>query len=185
MFGLAAVSKYLGTMFYGPGFGPVGLALMIESIVIILIGWSNVVGTQYLLPTNKVRSFTISVVFGAIVNIILNFPFIYLWGLYGAVWATVLSELAVTAYQLWVVRYSVDLKKMFENFIKYLIAGIVMFVPVYYLELLWKPKDINLQGIMYTGLEVIIGITIYILVLLVLKPTILDKIKLIRNKKRG
>lgn len=96
-----------------------------------------------------------------------------------------LSELAVTAYQLWVVRYSVDLKKMFENFIKYLIAGIVMFVPVYYLELLWKPKDMNLQGIMYTGLEVIIGIVIYILVLLVLKPTILDKIKLIRNKKRG
>lgn len=60
-----------------------------------------------------------------------------------------------------------------------------MFVPVYYLELLWKPKEMNLQGIMYTGLEVIIGIAIYILVLLVLKPTILDKIKLIRNKKRG
>lgn len=181
MFGLAAVSKYLGTMFYGPGFDPVGLALMIESIVIVLIGWSNVVGTQYLLPTNKVKSFTVSVVFGAIVNIILNFPFIYFWGLYGAVWATVLSELAVTAYQLWVVRYSVDLKKMFENFIKYLIAGVVMFVPVYYLELLWKPKDMNLQGIMYTGLEVIIGIVVYVVVLLILRPTILSKIKMIKK----
>ena len=181
MFGLAAVSKYLGTMFYGPGFGPVGLALMIESIVIVLIGWSNVVGTQYLLPTNKVKSFTVSVVFGAIVNIILNFPFIYFWGLYGAVWATVLSELAGTAYQLWVGRYSVDLKKMVENFIKYLIAGVVMFVPVYYLELLWKPKDMNLQGIMYTGLEVIIGIAVYAIVLLILRPTILSKIKMIKK----
>ena len=181
MFGLAAVSKYLGTMFYGPGFGPVGLALMIESIVIVLIGWSNVVGTQYLLPTNKVRSFTISVVFGAVVNIVLNFPFIYFWGLYGAVWATVLSELAVTAYQLWVVRHSIDLKKMFENFLKYLVAGILMFIPIYYLELLWKPKDMNLQGIMYTGIEVVIGIVIYVIVLLILKPTILGKIKMIKK----
>ena len=78
-------------------------------------------------------------------------------------------------------RYSVDLKKMFENFIKYLIAGVVMFVPVYYLELLWKPKDMNLQGIMYTGLEVIIGIVVYVVVLLILRPTILSKIKMIKK----
>lgn len=38
------------------GFEPVGMAMIIESIVIVLIGWSNVIGTQYLLPTNKVNS---------------------------------------------------------------------------------------------------------------------------------
>ena len=92
-----------------------------------------------------------------------------------------LSELAVTAYQLWVVRHSIDLKKMFENFLKYLVAGILMFIPIYYLELLWKPKDMNLQGIMYTGIEVVIGIVIYVIVLLILKPTILGKIKMIKK----
>ena len=56
-----------------------------------------------------------------------------------------------------------------------------MFVPVYYLELLWKPKDMNLQGIMYTGLEVIIGIAVYAIVLLILRPTILSKIKMIKK----
>ena len=74
---------------------------MIESVVIIIIGWSNVIGTQYLLPVNRVKEFTNSVLLGAIVNIILNIPFIYLWGLKGAMMATVISEFAVTFYQLY------------------------------------------------------------------------------------
>ena len=47
MFGLAAISLTLVPKYYGPGYGPVGPAMMIESIVILMIAWSNVLGVQY------------------------------------------------------------------------------------------------------------------------------------------
>ena len=49
MFGLAAISLTLTPKYYGPGYNPVGPAMMIESIVILMIAWSNVLGVQYLL----------------------------------------------------------------------------------------------------------------------------------------
>lgn len=98
MFGIAGVSLTLAPLYYSAKYAPVGPAMLIESIVILMIGWSNVIGTQYLLPVNRVKDFTTSVTIGAVVNIILNFPFISLWGLNGAMWATVLSEVAVTGY---------------------------------------------------------------------------------------
>lgn len=44
MFGLAAVSLTLVPKYYGPGYEPVGPAMMIESIVVLMIAWSNVLG---------------------------------------------------------------------------------------------------------------------------------------------
>ena len=69
MFGLASISLTLVPKYYGPGYGPVGPAMMIESIVILMIGWSNVLGVQYLLPIHKQKEFTMSVTTGAIINI--------------------------------------------------------------------------------------------------------------------
>ena len=74
--------------------------MMIESIVIVMISWSNTIGQQYLVPTNRMKDYTISVVLGSVINLIVNFLFIRLWGLNGAMWATVLSETIVTGYQL-------------------------------------------------------------------------------------
>ncbi|WP_025022931.1 oligosaccharide flippase family protein [Ligilactobacillus hayakitensis] len=180
-FGLMAVSKYLGLMIFGPGFYAVGQAMMGEASVIVLIGWSNVIGAQYLLPTDRVKDFTMSVTLGAVSNIILNIPFIYFWGLMGAVFATVLSELVVTLYQFYVVRHQLKLTKMIENLWKYLIAGMIMFVPVYYLEETWKPKDLSLVAAGHMGLEILIGILIYIGVILILKPTIIYKAKYLQK----
>ena len=100
MFGLAAISLTLAPKYYGPGYGPVGPAMMIESIVILIIAWSNVLGVQYLLPIHKQKQFTWSVTLGAIVNLILNIPFIRIWGLNGAMWSTVLSKTLVQTLQV-------------------------------------------------------------------------------------
>ncbi|MFM9745390.1 polysaccharide biosynthesis C-terminal domain-containing protein, partial [Streptomyces brasiliscabiei] len=87
-------------------------------------------GQQYLLPTNQIKSYSSSVILGAVVNIVFNIPFIYLWGLTGAICATILSETSVTLFQIYKVRTQVDLKKVFLNVPKYLIAGLVMFLIV-------------------------------------------------------
>ena len=170
MFGVAAISKNLGPFFYGKGFEPVGTAMMIESIVIVLIAWSNTIGDQYLVPTNQIKPYTTSVVLGAFVNLFANFLFIKLWGLAGAMWATVLSEVVVTGYQVWCVRKEMELSKLFQNTFKYIIAGIVMFIPVFIMNIKLPTNIVAL------GIEVLVGVIIYGIMLLLLKPTSLNLI---------
>ena len=107
-------------------------------------------------------------------------PFIYLWGLEGAMYATVISEFVVTAYQIWYIRDLVDLKQMFVNIPKYLIAGIVMFIPVFMLDNYLKTSILTL------AFEVILGILLYIVMIIVLRPTSLDQIMtMIKSKAKG
>lgn len=171
MFGIAGVSMTLAPLYYSSKYAPVGPAMLIESIIILMIGWSNVIGTQYLLPVNRVKDFTTSVTVGAVVNIIMNFPLIHLWGLNGAMWSTVLSEISVTAYQLFVVRKSLDIRKMLAGSWKYLLSGIVMFVPVFWLNTHMKASWL------WMLVEVAAGIVIYVGMVLLLRAPVLDQLK--------
>lgn len=173
MFGLIAITSKFVPLFLTSQFSNVTPVLMIESIVIILIAWSNVIGTQYLLPTNQNKPYTISVIIGAIVNLVLNVPLIIYLGTVGASIATVFSEISVTLYQLFAIRHQVSFNKMFFEFSKYLISGLVMFLIVF---------EIN-QGTpstwLFIGIEIISGIVIYLLLLLVLRAEIVKRIKAI------
>lgn len=179
MFGLAAISLTLAPKYYGPGYDPVGPAMMIESIVILMIAWSNVLGVQYLLPIHRQKQFTISVTVGAVINIILNFPLIHFYGLNGAMWATVLSEIGVTLYQLITVRGLLNYKALFGGIWKYLISGIVMFLPI-----LWMNTHLKDSWLMM-GLEVIVGIVIYVAMMIVLKASIVNEAKKLILEKIG
>lgn len=173
MFGLAAISLTLAPKYYGPGYGPVGPAMMIESIVILIIAWSNVLGVQYLLPIHRQKQFTWSVTLGAIVNLILNIPLIKFGGLNGAMWSTVLSETSVTLYQLWAVKDLLTLKKLFADSWKYFVAGLVMFIPIF-----WMNTHLNKSWLMM-GIEVIVGAIIYGIMILILRASIIKEAKVL------
>ncbi|QHM49155.1 lipid II flippase MurJ [Lactiplantibacillus plantarum] len=175
-FGIAAVATTLAPWFFGKSFTSVNSLLIIEAPVIVLIGQSNVIGQQYLLPTKNMRTYTASVVIGAIVNIILNIPLIILWGVKGAMFATLLSELVVTTYQLIMVRHIFKFKKLFTNIRAYLVAGIIMCIVVFGLNIITRPSFINI------ALQILIGITIYMGMLCVLQPTIFDHLKTLKQQ---
>lgn len=179
MFGLAAISLTLAPKYYGPGYGPVGTAMMIESIVILMIAWSNALGVQYLLPIHHQKQFTISVTVGAVVNIILNFPLIHFYGLNGAMWSTVLSEISVTLYQLIAVRGLLSYRTLFNSLWKYLVSGVVMFLPVF-----WMNTHLKDSWLMM-GLEVIVGIVIYVVMVMLLRAPIVDEAKKLIREKLG
>ena len=176
-FGIASVATALAPWFFGKAFTSVNILLIIESPVIILIGQSNVIGQQYLLPTKQMSTYTTSVVLGAITNIVINIPLILRWGVYGAMVATLLSELTVTLYQLIMVRKSLRISSLFVNFFKYLIAGVTMFIPVYILNITMNISTLNLI------LEILVGLLIYVGVLLILQPSIIYKVKAFRTRK--
>ena len=177
MFGLAAISLTLAPKYYGSGYGPVGQAMFIESVVILMIGWSNVLGVQYLLPIHKQKEFTISVTLGAIVNVILNVPLIEMWGLNGAMIATSIAEFSVTFYQLFIVKRSLSLKDLFHGSWKYFISGLIMFIIVF-----WMNRNLKDSWLMM-GLEVIVGVVIYGILMLILKaPIVYEARDLVVNK---
>ena len=179
MFGLAAISLTLAPKYYGPGYGPVGPAMMIESIVILMIAWSNALGVQYLLPIDHQKQFTISVTVGAVVNIILNFPLIHFYGLNGAMWSTVLSEISVTLYQLIAVRGLLSYRTLFNSLWKYLVSGVVMFLPVF-----WMNTHLKDSWLMM-GIEVIVGVVIYAAMVMLLRAPIVDEAKKLIREKLG
>lgn len=178
MFGLSGISLTLAPLYYGNGYAPVGQAMFIETIVILMIGWSNVIGMQYLLPLKKVKQFNISVTVGALTNIVLNFPLIYFWGLEGAMWSTVISETAVTIYQIIVIRNCVKLKELFQQIWKYFISGLIMFIIVFSMN-----RMLNSTWIMLF-IEVLVGAGVYIVLIFVLRaPVIYNIVKLLNRIK--
>ncbi|MCG0576178.1 flippase [Lactiplantibacillus plantarum] len=176
MFGLIAITPKFVPLFFTSQFSDVIPVLMIESIAIILIAWSNAIGTQYLLPTNQNKSYTVSVIIGAIVNLMLNIPLIIYLGTVGASIATVLSEMSVTVYQLFKIHKQLNLHTLFSGLSKYLIAGLVMFLIVFKISLLTPTSWI------FILLEITVGIIIYVVLLIFLKAEIINKLKFIMHK---
>lgn len=171
MFGIAAVARKFVPLFFTDKFLAVTPLMMIESVVILLIAWSNALGTQYLLPTNQNGAFTKSVVLGAVVNIVVNVPFIMLWGALGATMSTVLSELAVTGYQLYVLRNQINYHSLFTDTGKYLLAGFVMFTVIFVVD----GKTASSWTMII--IEVFVGIIIYGILLIAMRTKIVKDAK--------
>lgn len=176
MFGLIAITPKFVPLFFTSQFSDVIPVLMIESIAIIFIAWSNAIGNQYLLPTNQNKSYTVSVIIGAIVNLMLNIPLIIYLGTVGASIATVISEMSVTVYQLFIIHKQLNLHTLFSDSSKYLIAGLVMFLIVFKISLLTPTSWI------FILLEITVGIIIYVVLLIFLKAEIINKLKFIMHK---
>lgn len=170
-FGLMAVSRKFVPLFFTTKFNAVIPLLMIESIVILLIAWSNVLGTQYLLPTKQVKHYTTSVIIGAIVNIVANIPLILLWGAIGTTIATVLSEFSVTGYQLFCIRKQVTYRKLFLDWYKYLAAALVMAIVVGVLDYHFPISWISLV------IEFLIGCSVYVILILLMRVRLVKNIK--------
>ncbi|MFC6179777.1 oligosaccharide flippase family protein [Lactiplantibacillus daowaiensis] len=166
MFGISGIATALAPWYFGRDFTVSGLLLIIESPVIILIGWSNVIGQQYMMPTKQIPAYTKSVILGAIVNIVFNIPLIMWLGAVGAPIATVAAELAVTIYQLVSVRKQLTIKYLFTDLGKYLIAGVVMFFGVYFLNITMNISVLSLLA------QITEGVLIYSGILLILQPNL-------------
>lgn len=161
-FGLMAISGDMVPWFFGEGYEPVIPCMQILAPIILFIGVSNVIGTQYLLPTNRMKQYTISVCCGLIVNVMLNSVLITRWGAMGAAVATVFAELAVTTVQFIFVRKEFNAIEMLKSGKKSFVAGAVMGIAVYALSLYLPPTFVS------TLIEIAAGGILYIILLFAL-----------------
>lgn len=179
IFGIIAVSNSFVPVFFGKGYDKVSTLISVISPIILLIGLSNVTGTQYLLPTKRQKEYTISVIFGAIINFIMNICLIWKYGAIGASIGTVIAELVVALIQIYFVRNDFDFKEILKNSRNYLISSIIMFIVCLILG-----KLIN-NNFISTIIQVTLGGIIYISILLILKDQfVLEIIEKLKTKLR-
>ena len=176
MFGIAAVSLKFVPSFLGAGYSPVAYLMIIETLLILPVTWTSVIGNQYLIPLGRNRTYTNSVLLGALVSVVLNVPLILLFQTQGAMITSVVCEFAVAFYQLYAIRQELPLRFLFNELWKYLFAGLIMFVIVFYLHLHWK------FTLLTFFIEVLVGIVLYAAGLLMFKASILQKLKILLAK---
>ena len=113
-------------IFYGTGFEPVIPIIRVLVWMFPVLGCSNVIGIQLLVPTGREKYLTLSVIVGAVVNVILNSIFIYYYQAMGAAIASVVAECAVTATQFIVVRRELKFTRVLRIFARYALLTAIM-----------------------------------------------------------
>ncbi len=170
VFGLIAVATKFVPWYYGEGFEGVTNILIVTAPILIAMGISGVTGTQYLVQIGKQKEFTISVVCGAITNVIFNIILIHFFNGVGAAMASVIAEIVIALVQLKYFKDQFKITEILKLGMKCVISGIVMFI---FVKLL---TDILPISIINTIIEVIVGGIIYIIMLIILKYSFLTDI---------
>lgn len=130
MFGLMGVAKELSPWFFTDKFAGIENLIIMSSLIILAISLSNVLGMQLLVPLNRTKEFTISVVAGAIINFILNILVIKKFGAMGACLSTIFAEYTVTIVQFYFVRDFINPKNLIKNLSVFIPAAIVMYIVI-------------------------------------------------------
>ncbi len=158
---IIAVAPNFIPWFMGDGFDKVILLLQFLSLLLIAIGFSNIIGIQFLVATNKQNLMTISVCCGAVVNFILNLILIPQIQSMGAVIASIFAEFLVTLIQFYMVRTSFNIKRVCVLSKNYFYGAILSLIMMYALSLI---VPINIFG---SFAIVLLGMSVYISILLI------------------
>lgn len=174
MFGFIAIASVFTPVYYGPGYEKCAILLPIFSVLLIMIGLSNVNGMQYFVPIGKENILTLTVSVGAVVNFILNLIFIPFFSSLGASIASVIAEFAVALtgfIYIWKTK-QFPIKPIFTCSWRYWIAGIVMGGALFGLKYLMPVAVWSLVVL------IVSGAAIYFLMLAIMRdPFLFDLIK--------
>ena len=180
--GLAAVAGNLTPWYLGTGYKKAAALIALLSPIVPVIGLSNVFGLQYMIPAGKDKQFTVAIVCGALVNLLLNLLLIKPMKSYGAAVATVCAEGVVTAVMYGMIGKELDLKEAFKGSWRYFVAGGATYLPSRILSGALEASFFN--SLLIAG----VGATIYFLCLAAIgDPFFKESVGFIKNrfKRRG
>lgn len=151
--GMITVAPVFIPWFLGKEFLPSIPMFQILSILVIIISLSQILGNSILLSMRYEKIYTISIVMSAVINLVLNFLLIPKFAAYGAIVATIASEVCVGAIQqtksirLLNIRY----RDIGRQIINPTVAAIVMGGVLFFLEKKMHPSTIEVLGMIVTG----------------------------------
>ena len=163
MFGICGVSENFVLWFFGDGYEPVVMLLYLMSPLPLVICISNIMGSQYLTPSGQRARSSKGIIAGAVTNFGLNLLLIYKFGVNGAAIASLIAEGVISVIYVRMSKGFVSWEQIWNVIWKKLLAGFVMFWTVW---LLGKGYH---GSIRISVLQVVLGATVYGIMLIVLK----------------
>ena len=168
-FGMIGVAKRFVPVFLGPGYERVVTMLVLMSPIVIIIGISNCLGSQYYTPAGYRKLSAGYIIIGAVVNLLLNLVLIpRYWG-YGAIVASLIAETVITV--LYLRHYSW----------KKLIAGVIMLIVIKALDGAVSSDIIALLA------EIVVGFSVYCAAITLLRDSFVTDLlmgKILKRKRK-
>jgi len=125
--GVASIAKEFIPFFFGAGYDACIELVYWFTPVLFVKAIGDLIRSQYMIPSHMDKQYTVSVVIGAIVNLVANYIFIQKLGALGAVLGTLAAEASVTIIQIVFTSGQIPfLKYVFRNLAYVLIAGIML-----------------------------------------------------------
>lgn len=177
--GIIVLADMIVPWYLGDGYEKCTLLIRVFSLLILAVGINNVTGMQYLIPVGKQNIFTVTVSLGAVVNLILNFFLIPRLYSIGAALSSVIAESVIAILQIIYVvcgKEKFQLGKILYPAFKYVCVSLIMVLVLYLI------KGFFYYNFICTFLMIIVGATLYFLLLFVLKD---EFITIILKKARG
>ena len=180
-FGVIGVAKRFVPVFLGPGYDRVATMLILMSPIVIIIGISNCLGSQYYTPAGYRKLSAKYIIIGAVVNLLLNLLLIpKYWG-YGAITASLIAESVITILYMKNCNGYLRVETIIKDSWKKIIAGLVMLIVIRALD------GIISSDILALLVEIAVGFTVYCAVIVLLRDSFMTDLLMgkVLKKKRS
>ena len=166
MFGVIAIASDFVPVFFGEGYEPVIDLLYLMAPLIVIIGISNCIGTQYYTPIGKTKIASFYLIAGSAVNLILNILFIPVLGAKGAVIGSIGAEAVITMLFVHFDERYITWKYLFESSFKKILAALLMVIAIR-----MESEHCVMKDVLLLFVEIISGIGVYLVSLFILKDS--------------
>lgn len=110
--------------------------LRVMTLMLPALAVANVMGNQVLVPMKMIKAYTLSIVYGAIINLVVEIPLIIILSASGAAIAVVLAEAVVMCFQIFYSKNILDMRYIFKPTVTVLLTGTILVISAYCLSLI-------------------------------------------------
>lgn len=183
LFGIAGIAKDFIPLFLGEEYMDSIVLLQALTPTVFFIAWANVIRTQYLIPRHMDKSYIISVLLGAVVNLVINALLIPKLEAMGAVLGTVCAEGSVFLCQTIMVRKELEINRYWKHGVVMLAMGAAMCGVIYMISPLYT------NHVMALCMEILVGGLVYAIsvggyLMLTHKSLVKEQIGKFKSKKK-
>lgn len=168
VFGVVGVSSRFVPFFFGAGYEPVIQILCVMAPLILIIGVSNCLGSQYFTPSGQRKRSAKVIVLGAVINLCCNLALIPRYGAVGATIASMIAELTITVLYVRMSDRYMTAAMLVRLSWKRLLAGLLMWISVVLMDNMLPFADV-----IVLCFQVVVGIGIYGGTLLIMRDEML------------
>ena len=166
-FGIIGISRRFVPFFFGSGYSLTSDLLIFLAPLVVIIGISNCLGSQFYNPAGLRAKSAKYIIIGSFVNLVCNLILIPAFRSRGAAIATIFAELIITALYIKNCDEYYSSRLLRKQVSKKIVSGIIMMVCVY------GTGGFIQNDYLAIAAQIIIGVMIYVLVLTFLNDTII------------